>query len=106
MGTNYWMFVETAENASITREMGYKLFGMGPRYRKRAQRMQKNDRVLFYTRTSMNWTATATITSECFKARVRPRKGVRPVSQYGLLYRLPSFHIVDSGNPKAAKNME
>ena len=67
MGTNYWMFVETKENASITRELGYKLFGMGPRYRKRAQRMQKNDRVLFYTRTTMNWTATATITSECFE---------------------------------------
>ena len=67
MGTNYWMFVETEENASITRELGYKLFGMGPRYRKRAQRMQKNDRVLFYTRTTMNWTATATITSECFE---------------------------------------
>ena len=67
MGTNYWMFVETEENASITRELGYKLFGMGPRYRKRAQRMQKNDRVLFYIRTTMNWPATATITSECFE---------------------------------------
>ncbi len=67
MGTNYWMFVETEENASITRGLGYKLFGMGPRYRKRAQRMQKSDRVLFYTRTTRNWTASATIKSECFE---------------------------------------
>ena len=67
MGTNYWMFVETEENASITRRLGYKLFGMGPRYRKRAQRMQKNDRVLFYTRTTRSWTASATIKSKCFE---------------------------------------
>ena len=67
MGTNYWMFVETEENASITRGLGYKLFGMGPRYRKRAQRMQKSDRVLFYTRTTRNWTASATIKSKCFE---------------------------------------
>ncbi|MEC8890271.1 MAG: hypothetical protein VX426_00885 [Chloroflexota bacterium] len=67
MGTNYWMFVETEENASITRRLGYKLFGMGPRYRKRAQRMQKNDRVLFYTRTTRRWTASATIKSKCFE---------------------------------------
>ena len=67
MGTNYWMFVETEENASITRRLGYKLFGMGPRYRKRAQRMQKNDRVLFYTRTIRSWTASATIKSKCFE---------------------------------------
>ena len=67
MGTNYWMFVETEENASITRGLGYNLFGMGPRYRKRAQRMQKNDRVLFYTRTTRSWTASATIKSKCFE---------------------------------------
>ena len=67
MGTNYWMFVETEENASITRGLGYKLFGMGPRYRKRAQRMQKSDRVLFYTRTTRSWTASATIKSKCFE---------------------------------------
>ena len=67
MGTNYWMFVETEENASITRGLGYKLFGMGPRYRKRAQRMQKSDRVLFYTRTTRSWTASATIKSTCFE---------------------------------------
>ena len=67
MGTNYWMFVETEENASITRRLGYKLFGMGPRYRKRAQRMQKSDRVLFYTRTTRSWTASATIKSKCFE---------------------------------------
>ena len=67
MGTNYWMFVETEENASITRRLGYKLFGMGPRYRKRAQRMQISDRVLFYTRTTRSWTASATIKSKCFE---------------------------------------
>ena len=67
MGTNYWMFVETNENAEITRRMGYTLFGMGPRYKKRAQRMQKSDRVVFYNRATRRWTASATISSECFE---------------------------------------
>ena len=67
MGTNYWMFVETSENAEITRKMGYTLFGMGPRYKKRAQRMQKRDRVVFYNRATRTWTASATISSECFE---------------------------------------
>ncbi len=59
--------METEENASITKGLGYRLFGMGPRYRKRAQRMQKSDRVLFYTRTTRSWTASATIKSKCFE---------------------------------------
>jgi len=67
MGTNYWMFVETNENAGITRKLGYTLFGMGPRYKKRAQRMQKMDRVVFYNRAIRKWTASATISSECFE---------------------------------------
>jgi len=67
MAKNYWMFVETEENASITRGMNYELFGMGPRYRKRAQRMKPKDRVIFYVSQSKVWTASGTITSECFK---------------------------------------
>ena len=67
MGNNYWMFVETEENATITRQLGYKIFGMGPKYRKRANRMQKNDRVIFYTSLTKKWTASATINKTCFE---------------------------------------
>ena len=67
MGSNYWMFVETEENAAITRGLGYEIFGVGPKYRKRANRMQKNDRVIFYTSLTRKWTASATITKKCYE---------------------------------------
>ena len=67
MAKNYWMFVETEENASITRSMNYQLFGMGPKYRKLAQRMQPKDRVIFYIRKSRMWTASGTIISKYFE---------------------------------------
>ena len=66
MGKNYWMFVEDGQNAAITRRMGYSLFGMGPRYKKRAERMQPNDRAIFYSRNLRSWTASATITGKFY----------------------------------------
>ena len=66
MGKNYWMFAENGQNAAITRGMGYSLFGMGPRYKKRAERMQPNDRALFYSRNLRSWTASATITGKFY----------------------------------------
>ena len=66
MGKNYWMFAEDGQNAVITRQIGYSLFGMGPRYKKRAERMQPNDRAIFYSRNLRSWTASATITSKFY----------------------------------------
>ena len=64
---NYWMFVETKENSDITRDLGYSLFGLGSKYRRRAQRMQPNDRVLFYVSQLRKWTAIGTIQSKYFE---------------------------------------
>ena len=67
VGRNYWMFVESPENFEIIKEMGVTLFGMGPKYRQRAERMAPNDRVLFYVKGMRKWPATATISSTCFE---------------------------------------
>jgi hypothetical protein len=67
VGRNYWMFVESPENFEIIKEMGVTLFGMGPKYRQRAERMAPNDRVLFYVKGIRKWPATATISSTCFQ---------------------------------------
>ena len=67
MGKNYWMIVETYENFQITKDMGSSLLGVGPKYKKRAQRMQPSDRVLFYIKNLRKWTATATISSHSFQ---------------------------------------
>ena len=67
VGRNYWMFVESPENFEIIKEMGVTLFGMGPKYRQRAERMAPKDRVLFYVKGMRKWPATATISSTCFE---------------------------------------
>ena len=61
------MFVESPENLLVRKEMNFSLFGMGPRYRRRAERMKPDDRVLFYVKGLRKWPATATITSRFFK---------------------------------------
>lgn len=61
------MFAESPENFAIIKEMGVSLFGMGRRFRRRAERMAPNDRVLFYVKGIRKWPASATITSECFE---------------------------------------
>ena len=61
------MFVESPENFEIIREMGITLFGMGRRFRRRAERMMPEDRVLFYVKGIRKWPATATIVSPCFE---------------------------------------
>ena len=69
MARNYWMVVATLENFEISKGLGFTLHGVGGRYRRRAQRMQPNDRVLYYVETIRKWAATATIRSNFFEDR-------------------------------------
>ena len=69
MGKNYWMVVQTLENFRITRDMGFTMHGVGSKYRRRAQRMQPDDRMLFYVRDLRKWPAVASITSKSFTDR-------------------------------------
>ena len=66
MGKNFWMIVESPENFEITRDVGFTLYGFREKYRRRAERMQPDDRVLFYVKEMRKWTATATIASRYF----------------------------------------
>ncbi len=66
-GRNYWMFVETPANYAIIREMGVTLFGMGRRFKRRADRMAPGDRALFYVAGMRKWPATATLASHKFE---------------------------------------
>jgi len=61
--------VLSPENFEITRERGFKLHGMKSRYRRRAQRMEPDDRVLIYVSEWRKWPATARITSKYFQDR-------------------------------------
>ena len=69
MGKNYWMMVASPEDFEITKERGFTVYGVRGKYRRRAQRMQPEDRMLFYVKGLRKWTATATITSQFFEDR-------------------------------------
>ena len=68
MPKNYWMVVQTPENYEITRGRGFTLYGLTSRQRRRARRMEPDDRILFYVGgTVRKWTAIVTITSKFFE---------------------------------------
>ena len=69
MAKNYWMFVQTRDNFEITKSMGFRLHGLGAKHRRRADRMQPNDNILYYVRDTKSWLALATIKSKAFEDR-------------------------------------
>ena len=69
MPKNYWMVVQTPENFQISKERGFDVHGFRPRYRRRAERMERDDPVLFYISGLRKWAAIATITSRYFEDR-------------------------------------
>ena len=69
MGRNYWMISTTLDDFLVTKDRGYSIFGMGSKYRRRAQRMQPDDRMLLYVRQLRKWTGVVSVTSEYFEDR-------------------------------------
>ncbi len=67
MGRNYWMVSTTLDDFNVMRCKGYSIFGMGAKYRRRAQRMQPDDRMLLYVKQLRKWTGVVSVTSEYFK---------------------------------------
>ncbi len=69
MGRNYWMVVSPPEDFEVTKERGFGIFGVRAKYRRRTQRMQPDDRMLFYVSGIRKWAATATVVSNSFEDR-------------------------------------
>ncbi len=67
MAKNFWMVVQTPEDFEITRELGFTVHGMKGRQRRRAQRMEPDDSVLFYVNGVKKWTAIAVVTSRYYE---------------------------------------
>jgi predicted RNA-binding protein len=67
MAKNYWMFVLTPENFAISKGLGFTVHGMGVKYRKRAERMQSDDKVLYYVNGLRKWTVIGSIASKCYE---------------------------------------
>ena len=67
MAKNFWMVVQKPEDFEITRDLGFTVHGMKGRQRRRAQRMEPDDSILFYVSGIKKWTAIAVITSRYYE---------------------------------------
>ena len=67
MAKNFWMVVQKPEDFEITRDLGFTVHGMKGRQRRRAQRMEPDDNILFYVSGIKKWTAIAVITSRYYE---------------------------------------
>lgn len=61
------MLVQTLENFEISKSLGFTVHGVGPKYRKRAARMQPEDRILYYVSGIRKWAVSGSITSGTFE---------------------------------------
>ena len=88
MGKNYWMVSATLEEYETIKDKGFRMYGMGSKYRRRAQRMQPNDRMLLYVRQLRKWTGTVSVTSEFFEDRNSGAGGKRRGGGYPFRVRI------------------
>ncbi|MBI4305054.1 MAG: EVE domain-containing protein [Chloroflexi bacterium] len=71
MGKTYWMLVTTGENFEITRSHGFNVQGVDSTQRRKALRLNTDDRVLYYLSDIKRFAATATVTSSHFEENTR-----------------------------------
>jgi hypothetical protein len=67
MPGSHWMIVQTPEEFEITRQLGFTLLGVRAKHRRKAERMEPGDRVVYYLTRCQAFAATATITSTFFE---------------------------------------
>lgn len=62
MPHNFWMINCNEENYNVTRRLGFTGQGLKAEYRRKVQRVEPGDRVIYYVTRSRVFTATATVT--------------------------------------------
>ena len=69
MARNYWMVVVSTENFHIIKERDFSVYGFRAKLKKRVERMEVGDRMLFYLSREQRFPATVTVTSTMFEDR-------------------------------------
>ena len=67
MAHNFWMIITNPNNFRITQELGFTKQGLKSQHRRKIQRIENGDRLLFYVSVDRRFTATATATSSYFE---------------------------------------
>ena len=82
MPRNYWVLVSTPENFHVTSEQKFTVQGFKANLKKRIQRMEVGDRMLFYLSRTRQFAATATVTSTYFEDRTPLWKAAKGNEEY------------------------
>ena len=69
MPRNYWMVVVSTENFHVIKERDFSVYGFRAKLKKRVERMEVGDRMLFYLSKEQRFPATVTVTSTMFEDR-------------------------------------
>ena len=67
MPHNFWMIICNPNNFRITQELGFTKQGLKSQHRRKIERIENGDRVLFYVSFDRRFTATATATSSYYE---------------------------------------
>ena len=62
MPHNFWMINCNEQNFNITRNLGFRQQGLKAEYRRKVQRVEPGDRIIYYVSGARAFTATATVT--------------------------------------------
>ncbi len=62
MPHNFWMINCNEQNYNITRDLGFTRQGLKAEYRRKVQRVEPGDRIIYYVTVARVFTATATVT--------------------------------------------
>ena len=79
---NYWMVVVRPEYYDVCAEKKFSVLGMGKQQRKRVQRMELGDRVLFYVAERMVFGAVATVSGPYFEDATPVWPSIDPEETY------------------------
>ena len=74
MPRNFWMIVCNQENFQITKGLDFSIQGLKSQYRRKVQRVESGDRLLFYVSGIRRFTATVTVTSSYIEEDTTPWK--------------------------------
>lgn len=66
--SNYWIIVGSIDNLRRTAELGFTIQGMKSRHRKKAERMQPGDKIVYYVTGIKAFAGIATVTSKYFES--------------------------------------
>ena len=72
MPHNFWMINCNKQNFDITRDMGFAQQGLKAEYRRKVQRVEPGDRIIYYVSGKRVFTATATVTKGYEEVRSTP----------------------------------